>query len=57
MMTNTFTLLPVLACSAMLLMMFAAAAARLARRTPLARLSWFERRARRARDAAKTPGG
>jgi hypothetical protein len=57
MMTNTFALLPVLACSAMLLVMFGGAAARLAKRTPLARLSWFERRGRRTRDAAKTPGG
>ena len=47
-MTHMLSLLPVLACAAMLAMMFGAGAiVWLATRTPLGRLSWFERRARR----------
>jgi hypothetical protein len=50
MMSHMFTLVPILACSAMLLVMFGGATVLwLATRTPLGRLSWFERRARAAR--------
>jgi len=57
MMTNMFTLLPVLACVAMLLLMFGGAAVLwLATRTPLGRLSWFERRVRHARGEAEDAG-
>jgi hypothetical protein len=52
-MTHILSLLPVLACAAMLAMMFGAGAiVRLATRTPLGRLSWFERRARHANSKA-----
>jgi hypothetical protein len=48
------SLLPMLASAAMLAMMFGAGAiVWLAIRTPLGRLSWFERRARRAHPKAK----
>jgi hypothetical protein len=58
MMTNTFTLLPVLACAVMMLVMFSGAAILwLATRTPLGRLSWFERRARRARGETEGAAG
>jgi hypothetical protein len=50
MMTHTLTLLPVLLCGGMMVAMFGGAAVLwLATRTPLGRLSWFERRARPAR--------
>ena len=53
-MTHMLSLLSVLACVAMLAMMFGAGAiVWLATRTPLGRLSWFERRARRAHPEAK----
>jgi hypothetical protein len=53
-MTHMFSLLPVLACAAMLAMMFGAGAiVWLTNRTPLGRLSWFERRARRAHPKAQ----
>jgi hypothetical protein len=52
-MTHMLSLLPVLACAAMMLVMFGGAAVLwLAARTPLGRLSWFERRARRAHGKA-----
>ena len=48
-MTHMFSLLPILACAAMLAMMFGAGTiVWLATRTPLGHLSWFERHARRA---------
>ena len=47
MMSHTFTLLPLLICGGMMFVMFGGAAVLwLATRTPLGRLSWFERRAR-----------
>ncbi len=54
-MTHMLSLLPVLVCAAMLAMMFGGAGAIvwLATRTPLGRLSWFERRARRAHPKAQ----
>jgi hypothetical protein len=48
-MTHMLSLLPILACAAMLAMLLGAGAiVWLATRTPLGRLSWFERRARDA---------
>ncbi len=53
-MTHMLSLLPVLACAAMLAMMFGAGAiVWLATRTPLGRVSWFERRARHAERKAR----
>jgi hypothetical protein len=53
-MTHMLSLLSVLACAAMMLVMFGGAAVLwLATRTPLGRLSWFERRARRAHGEAQ----
>ena len=53
-MTHMLSLLPVLACAAMLAMMFGAGAiVWLATRTPLGRLSSFERRARQAHPKAQ----
>jgi len=51
-MTHMLSLVPALVCVAMMLVMFGGAAILwLATRTPLGRLSWFERRARHAREA------
>jgi len=48
------SLLPILVCAAMIAMMFGAGAiAWLATRTPLGRLSWFERRAHNAHPKAQ----
>jgi hypothetical protein len=48
------SLLPILACAAMIAMMFGAGAiVWLATRTPLGRLSWLERRARNAHPKAQ----
>jgi hypothetical protein len=53
-MTHMLSLLPMLACAAMIAMMFGAGAiARLVTRTPLGRLSWLARRARRAHPEAQ----
>jgi hypothetical protein len=58
MMSNSLTLLSVLLCGGMMLAMFGGATVLwLARRTPLGRLSWFERRARRARGEAEGASG
>ena len=53
-MTHMVSVLPVLACAAMIAMMFGAGAiVWLATRTPLGRLSWFERRGRLAQPKAR----
>jgi hypothetical protein len=53
-MTHMFSLLPMLACGAMFAMMFGAGAiVWLATRSPLGRLSWFERHAHRAHPKAQ----
>jgi len=53
-MTHMLSLLPILACAAMTAMMFGAGAiVWLATRTPLGRLSWFERRARHSHPKAQ----
>ena len=57
MMSNTFTLVPVLVCASMMFVMFGGAVVLLlATRTPLGRLPWFERRARRAHEKAAGVG-